>query len=320
MSINSISSYPGANRTDTSPDNRDPEILLPEVPGSPYVLGHGKALVRGKIVAYTGAFPDALEIDSIAIIVPGLGGRKRTSRRLRNALAEAGVACISYEPVRDSNAGIQENLIDPHLLHAQTIDAILTDIRANKQLQSKIPNGNLIDYSSSLLLPHSMGAPPAVGYALDHSTSVDAIIFLQGIGFRSPTPLKLGSSVVKGGVKAVIQEGIPFISRDAICFSPINLARTALHYALRPDRTLGEVISCFSTNLEEPVRTLGALGVQTVYLKNSDDILVPDPSGLEGSVGHVVDIHGLGHFAVQVYSQQTAEAIIKIYKDLASAA
>ncbi len=307
------------HRLDLYPTGPDSDSML-ESGDIPFKVVDGSALVRGKIARYKGAFPEQRMLEGIAILISGCGGDMESSEDLMAWLASNGIANLIYDPLRDSNATVRENVFDPQLLHAQTVEAIFTDLRASTSLQSSIPDGSTLDYDTRLLLPNSMGGLAAVRYLTSLSPSEQrdtkhSIIFLQSVGFASPTPRKLVGAAPVNILDCVINEALPYFTDDGLTGIAKKLGRLAFFYGRRPDRTAGELASCVTNDITAKVRALGEAGVRSAFLMSATDLLVPNPE-VQGVVNIVAFLHGRGHFASQVHAPDTALAILAVAQQL----
>lgn len=313
-------------RAEASPHRLD---LYPTGPGIdsvlesdaiPFTVVDGCALVRGKIARYKGAFPEQRQLEGVALLISGCGGDMKSSEDLMAWLASNGIANLIYDPLRDSNATVKENLFDPQLLHAQTVDAIFSDLRANTILQSSIPDSSTLDYDTRLLLPNSMGGLAAVRYLISLNPSEQkntnhSIIFLQSVGFASPTPRKLVDAAPTNAVNCVRSEIFPYLLDEGLTGIPKKLGRLAFFYGRRPDRTAGELASCVTNDITAKVRDLGKAGVRSAFLISAGDLFVPKPD-VQGVVDIEAVLHERGHFAAQLHASDTALAVLAVAQQL----
>lgn len=122
-----------------------------------FTLAHGAVDVPGAYdpVRYTVSVSHTPSSPVMRMIVPGFGGMKRSSRELRDALAEQeGLTTISLEPPR--NGGLVHDVLDPQRVHVDALAAILQDLPNNEQLD-EARNGYSLNFGQVILLPHSMG-------------------------------------------------------------------------------------------------------------------------------------------------------------------
>jgi pimeloyl-ACP methyl ester carboxylesterase len=251
------------------------------------------------------------------MIVPGFGGFKRSSRKIRNALAQnEEFAAVSYEPSR--HGGIRNDLLAAQKVHIDTVNVIIQDLADNQQLQD-IPASHDIDYDRVVLVPHSMGGLPAVEHAYRHPEDVSRIILMATVG--SEAAVKLGF-VPRLGF-SVKNELVPSAARGkfgGIKDGGIMLSRAVKYYGSNPVRTVGEIASCMLADQREKIEALGELGVKTaLYLLGSDELIPAERSA--SAAGDLVDYveiaEGLNHLAPQTCYEQVATDVSRISQYLA---
>lgn len=106
---------------------------------------------------------------------------------------------------------------------------------------------------------------------------------------------------------------------------PFELARRAGRYYLHNvPRTIGEIASCFTADIREPVdRLTHELGVKVGVLYFGDDRLVPSKEDIVAKTRKIVHayeiLEGLGHLAPQQQAARVAGAIADISEHLEAA-
>lgn len=242
-------------------------------------LEHGLVTVDGAEVEYTREFLEETT-ETLAIIVPGFGGFKRTSRNLRGALASQREDVASYDPVRREALSNRDRLFRPQATHKETVRLIHNDIYPSKK---------------AVLFAHSMGGLSATEYAHENPDRVSAIVFLGAAGFGSPTLSQLARTRPSSLVGMISQEIVPFVMNGGIDASPRNIMRFIGYYASNPVRTTGEALSCLHHDMRDKVHDLGRLGVSTVYLQFEHDFFVPEADASSCDVHDILP--GTGHMA-----------------------
>lgn len=286
-----------------------------------FVLAHGAVEVPGAPapVKYTVSAPENLASTVMHVIVPGFGGVKRSSRGLRNALAEQeNLLSLSFDPAR--GGGWLQDVLDAQRVHADTLGAILQDLPDNKELKD-IPNADKIDFGQAVLLPHSMGSLAATEHARLHPNEAKAVTYMGSIGLEGsvgldfiPRLAKSTSHDVAG--KYVQGKLVPGGHRLHLAY------RTAQYYLLNPRRTLGEIADCLTADIQKPVRLLDVLGVKTAALYFGADRLVPVTPHSIHKAKQMVDLcevmQGYGHLAPQRHPYEVAARLGSISARLES--
>jgi len=274
-----------------------------------FVLVHGAVDVpgAGDPVDYTLSIPAVMRSPSLHAIVPGFGGIKRSSRGLRNALAgQEGVASLSFEPAREG--GMLRDLFKAQQVHVDTLAAIFDDLPNNPRL-ADTPNAEQLDLSRTVLLPHSMGGLPATERARLYPDETQAVIYMGSVGLEASVMIDYVRRVAMSAsheVAGKYAQGklVPGANRLHLAY------RTARYYLSNPLRTLGEIGSCLAADIEQPLRALGILGVETGALYFGADRLVPShDSALEAAravIRHCEIMEGYGHLAPQRHPFEVA--------------
>lgn len=273
---------------------------------------HGKVIVEGQPVEYTeelATYPSATK----AIIVPGFGGFKRTSRELRHAVAQDGMDGVSYDPLRKGTRTRRDKLLYPQVTHVSTIRAIHDDLQINEAVRH--------DHAEAydlILLAHSMGGLAATDFALEHPDHVDMVVYLGSAGFGSPTINQLAHTSPRAVVGMLQHELVPFVRDRHIDVTPKNVLRVMRYYGSDRWRTAGEAASCLRHDMREKVKELGRQGIQTVALQFEHDIAVPKADVEACTVSDTIP--GTGHIAPMLKPERVAWWISHHYGQLKKAA
>lgn len=304
--MSEIASLPVRN----SPNHR--EVLSES--SRAFELVHGQAIVPGakQPVPYSVALPYELQSDTLGIIVPGFGAIKRTSRGLRDAFANEGVATVSYDPARvhSSARDLPRHLLNPQELHYETLGAIESHIRHNIAMATN-PTGKTIIDSKVTLIAHSMGGLPAPEFAIDNHEIMDGVMYIGAIGLEEPLGLKL---IYRSKDLAVRDVG-PGIIKGRYGHSP-SMAKRSLNYFVRnPLRTAAEIVSCTRADRRPQVQKLAQLGVyQAVFCPEDDAFFYPEDS--YAAVGDVVDhfevIENCNHTGPQTKPEHVARVVGRV--------
>ncbi len=271
---------------------------------------HGEVVVAGTTVEYTIESPpeDHIVYEGLAIIAPGFGGFKRTSRPLRHEMALAGVVSVSYSPVRRDDHSLWSRLARSQQAHADTITAVASDIADQDFSDTDVPP---VDVTRRVLLPHSMGGLATAQHASDtpHGTT-EAIINLAAAGFGSPTIPELLETIPKNLHHAVFKELIPFVMSGKVDVTPQNFWRFLHYYGVNPTRTIGEIYACLSTDVRPTVWQLGRQGVLSAFLAFEHDALIPPHDNLGDTVDYYEVMPGAGHMAPQLKAKEVAQGVV----------
>lgn len=245
----------------------------------PLYLAHGQVEVGRDDVHYTVAATETCDPSHVTVLVNGLGGFKSSSRGWRNANARLGhEATISFSPVR--NDGFVNNILDPQRAQVQAIEAILGDAKANQQIKDSLPHGDRIDFERVHLHGQSMGGLVVARCAESRPSQVEAAAFIVAAGLDKTSAL---GHLAHVGVNLLsTAEDFTRLARSPHIGS--SLAKTAANitrHHRRPDRTIGEVLSCLFEDHRERVAKLTSL---TLYLAAENDSLVPDNESIRDIV------------------------------------
>ena len=293
-----------------------PENIADNNLPNPTYLAQGQVNLGQTTIQYTGEFPEERVYDGWASIQPGFGGYKRTSRALRHAMAEAGIATITYGPARDDDYNLWTRLTNSQEAHTRTLEAIAEAIPDNQVIRRTMPGGQDIDFDQQLLVPHSMGGLAAAPYAEKHPSKVDAIINLGSAGYGSPTLAQLAQTVPGGIGRAIWNELIPGLRSAEISIRPINVARVVHYYARNPARTIGEMVACLKTDVRPSAQKLGEQGVKSAFIAFEHDCLIPPNNSIADNVEHYRVMPDSGHLAPQLKAQQVAQTVMASLREL----
>ncbi len=289
-----------------------PEGVFLPIEGNPFHVKHGLVEVSGQEIQYTGAYPEELKYDGVAITIPGFGGFKQTSRPLRTTLAQEGVATITYGPARDDDYNTADRLLNSQELHTKTVEAIIEDLRDNPYVRSEVPNGGKIDFDRIWLLPHSMGNLAAADFAEEHYSQVEAITSLAGVGHGSPTLKQfLNPLFIPKAALAIRHEVLPYLKSGLVDINAANAYRALHYYAKNPTRTIGEAIACLTTDLRPTYERLGELGVKTAFIAFEHDCLIPVNVQIAENVDQYREVRGTGHLAPMLKSARVVSHAIE---------
>ncbi|HVC35944.1 MAG TPA: alpha/beta hydrolase [Candidatus Dormibacteraeota bacterium] len=284
----------------------------------PFYLAHGEVQVPGakEPVKYTISVATDLKSPNLHLIVPGFGGSKWTSKRMRNAFSsEESSAAASYQPARVSSSleSHLSGLLDAQKLHVDTIGAIIDDLPQNKQLED-LPNHSDISLDKVVLDAHSMGFIAASRYALAHPQNVALINSIAGVGLEEPSPGRFARRYLP----AIKDELLPAIMQAQFGedYSSLDIACRAIrYYGRNPLRTVGEMISCMVADVRPQMTALRILGVKLGMLCLEKDKLLPPKLSIEGAsqlVDHYEVILDAGHIAPQTKPLEVAHRLSQI--------
>lgn len=275
----------------------------------------GTIQIGHEAVRYTVATSESLNpLNSIsgALIVPGFGGFKRSSRGLGDALAESGCPTIRFEPLRRDPENRSNDVLRPQVVHRETIGAILSDVRKNPDVK-KLPGGKRLKFEHIGLVPHSMGGFAATEFADGHRSRVGLIAYLAAAGFGHPTIAELRTSVPKGLGWSLKNEALAFgLHRNPLEGARI-LGKIAKYYTANPQRSAGEAYSCLSQDVRPIVARLDEQGVKTSYTAFQKDLLVRPDELIAEYVDSYAVLDNMGHFAPQVHPRDIARHILRIH-------
>lgn len=266
------------------------------VPDIVTISVHGQVeVIPGEPTDYTLEYPEGDQLDRIFPLFPGFGGVKLSSGPFSNAMARLGMPTVTVEPVRSDDRSNWERLTNPHAVHVETMEAALDDLK--KTIGFELSSAT--DGPKAIPLAHSMGGEAALRYAERNHTTTEAVILLATIGFGSPNVGKIIRKVPVGTPTAIREEVIPFLQNGELELS-VSGARKAIRYYFRnPLRTVGEVVSCLTSDQSERAHRLRNLGIPTAYGQPVYDLLVQGADGARNDVTVVGEIDRAGHMFVQ---------------------
>lgn len=266
---------------------------------------HGYVRVEGgkEAVPWTAEFPEQIAYNGLTLLIPGYGGIKRSSRDERHANALMGRPTISYDPARISG-NVIENLTNSQGLHTRTAEAVISAVQDKVTHDRSIPSRRQLDAERVVASVHSMGGFAGTEIGLAHSGQVESVIYKGAAGFwplslLDMNPLRLAQSVNKYVASGQIEPNVR------------NLYRIIRYYTRDPSRSIGEAMTCLTSDISDRIAQLEDLGVSSGYLAFEHDELVPSHKAQEktkGVVGHFAMMHGMGHLAPQSHPKETAQA------------
>lgn len=272
------------------------DFLIQKIEGDPTIyVAHGKVAVFGAEVGYSVATTEACERGSgITIIGNGFSAFDGTSNGLRNAGASAGETTVAFAPLRHDHANPWRNLLNPQVGQVEAMAAIIEDLQ-NSDLLNALPHGDKLDLEQITLELHSMAGISGTDFAELNPGVVKKIRFLAAAGFGSPNFAELARNLTPKGLNSLMRDGIPLLAQKD--FAPLHKAIIGLaKHHRRPDRTIGEIISCFRADISERVANLGA---DTLYLDFEEDTVIPPNPDKARAVDGYALMHGVGHCAPQ---------------------
>lgn len=287
------------------------DVSLSEEEIKPTHLVQGRVLAGKEIVDWTLEIPEELRYDGIATFVPGYLGIKQSSRKPRNALAQEGIAALSYSPAREGGESRLASFKDPQQLHVITLRTIAADLRLRRQeIARTTPNANRIDVDRKLMFLHSMGGLAGPRYAALEPGAVEMLIGYATVGFGHPTIEELAVDVPKGVIDSTRHELLPAFWDGAIQINLRNLKDIIRYYSRL--RVIFEGLSCLRDDVSDEVGKLDDRGIPYHYLGFGRDILVrPDPKIAEVVTSFDV-MKTYGHLAPQVKSRKVAKKITEL--------
>lgn len=258
-------------------------------------------------VSWTAEFPnDELAYDGIVMLLPGFGGIEQSSRGEREANAQNGIPCVSYDPARLS-WNVLGNLAGSQSLHTRTADAVMTAVTKAVANRRNIPNQSAINLERFILSAHSMGGFAATELGLKRPGQVESVVYKASPGFG-----KHGFDLV-----GLMSELNDLLSSGEIEPSIRTYTRAARYILNNPVRTAGELRACVTVDNSPNVARLGDLGVNLAYLGFEDDTMVP-PAEVMSGVQKVIDVThvmpGVGHLAPQRHPLQVAEKVFALHQ------
>lgn len=286
-------------------------IHLDDYRDAPIDYVHGKADVEGAKtpLPYTLAVPKQLRTDSLAVFVSGFGAFKQTSREFRNALANEGIATVTYESPRLHNSQIAwlGHLADPQKLHYNAIGGITEALRSNEALAG-LESGRTLMNNRLTLINHSMGNLAGLEFARQHPDLVQTVVSIGGAGLEKPLGLKL----VPRAATVLRKDIVPAIVDGKFGFHPKLAAREAVYIGSNPLRTIAEIGSCMVADKRGVVAKLRELGVDVIALCPENDGFFYPADTLQGVGPHVAQYEVMEksmHCTVQTEAVRTAKTV-----------
>lgn len=253
----------------------------------------GDTSLRGEEIDWTLTVPENLAYDGLAVIVNGYTGIGQSSKAPREALADNGIATLSFSPARHG-ANWLEGVTNPQRVHAIAIKKVLSDARQDETVR-KLFKREELEEGKLLLVPHSMGGLGASRFAETEAGSTDAIINLASVGFGHPTFRELLADIPKGSLPGVWHELIPSLIGGEIEASRRNI-HDLRHYITKR-RYPFEGLSCLLEDSRPRTARLRELGVFVAYQAYEHDILVRADDRVAEHVDHHEVMKNAGHLA-----------------------
>jgi len=257
-------------------------------------------------VNYSGTMPMELSDTHMNIVVPGFGGIKKAYQSFeRHMASDEGLFTISYVPARSSS-----NKLDPQQVHEDTIGAITQDI-ADSGVLDDLPNGTVVDLSEFSATLHSMGAIAGTRYALNKPDELVKLGYLNPVGFEENGPF--AKYLKRIGPCAAIEILPGFVKGDFVDHRSLTAGlKMGKHLLGNVVHTVGEVVTCHTSDLRRDVLRLDKMGVSSGIILGGKDRLVPAKASFKGA-SHLVDhceiIEDLDHFGPQKRPRETAKII-----------
>lgn len=274
----------------------------------PTNLVHGAVRVAGtKVpVKYTAEFPEIPHYRTIAMIVPGFGAIKRSSRALRHQLASVhGIPTISYDPARTIDAAKNRvsQLLDPQDLHARSIAAIMQDV-------DQLTEGSYLDDYGKTVIAHSMGGLAATRYVFENPQAVDTLIHISTVGAEGPLGLRLAPRALR----ELGTDVLPAIASGEFGYHP-GLGLKAIQYFTRnPMRTASEIVSCMRSDTRPATEEIRNQGVYLGYIALQDDAFFKIGDARQEIKHYFDEYHELPfkHIAPQTKAPVVADAVAQV--------
>lgn len=253
----------------------------------------------------------AIPIDEIPVlIVKGFGGTAVAYEPLRDALADQGKHAINSGtprslPLREElNPG---NFLHPHRLASRSTAAILEDVHEKYAVEQ-------FD-----IMVHSKGGRDIMWAAHHLPERIRTIIFVGSVGMGANT---LPSFIprVPQFLRQELPEAISAVGRTVGWRDVVEIGA---HFAIRPHRTVGEILAIHSAKVDHRLPEIGALGIKTAVLELANDTLLP-PATTRRDIKQQTDHHqtfsegSAFHVAPITQPKQMAGAITSILEELHS--
>jgi len=271
------------------------------------VLFSGKVAVGSDVVDWKLELPEHLRYPGVVGISPGYLAIENTSRPLREALAQQGVATFSYDPARKDSWWL--SMCDPQALHAATQEAIFADLKERTDIKNG-PNGDRLDLERRILLAHSMGGFAATMFAKMQPGTIEFIYGCATTGFGHPTIPELTHDIPLGMISGIKHELLPTLFSGNISVN-IKTAKEFINY-YRHMRVVFEGLSCVFQDTREDVALLSDLGIDYHYEAYEHDILVRADESVADHVKSHKIIPKAGHLHPQKRPERVAERIIAL--------
>jgi len=277
---------------------------------------HGEVRVAGQLVGYTMERPISgieSDTDHLGIVIGGFGGFKRTSRALRGASARRGLTTVSFDPLRNNDKGLKEQLFNAQGVHVETLEAIVDDLPAATGVT--VGSDAAAGERTLILDPHSMAGLSATYFAMNNPELVFSINYLATVGFGSPTLGELKDISPKEVIGTVRHELWPMARDIGLRAAPSLLWRAVKYYGSNPPQTIGEAGSCLTANIRELIPALTEANIYTSYAGLQHDRLVRARAEIAELVHYYEVLAGMGHLGPQVKADRIASWIMARHTD-----
>lgn len=272
----------------------------------------GEVTIPGvdKPIEYVGSMPDNLSTDVLNLVVPGFGGIKRSYKSFADIMAaQEEIFTVSFAPARSG-----PSILDPQLVHEDTIKAITQGIASNKELE-----GSGIDFGHFTASLHSMGAIAGTRHAKSYPSEVASMIYVNPVGFE---PSGAYAKYIRRIGPCAVKEIIPgFLKREfkdhQNLMTGINMGKHLLGNVIQ---TGGEIYSCHTADLRRDVTRLRAMGLGLgVILGGKDGLVSSEASASEVKylVDHCEIVPELDHFGPQKQPDKVATYVGSMIRQLA---
>ena len=300
---------------DTALPYEQPDLSVIE--GEPTERQHtdlfsGSVRVGSDDVTWTLEVPDEQVYDGVAEFVSGFLAVKKSSRAIRRALAQAGIATLTYSPAREDDKSWLDQAKDPQELHVETLEVIGEDLALRTDIPLSTSNNEKLDLQKKLLIAHSMGGLAVTRYALLTPDEIDRIIGLATCGFGRPTAEDIRSITPCDIIQSLRHEIIPAV-RSGNLEPSRKILMDTIDYLFHP-RVLFEGLSCVGGDVTADVAKLSKQGVPYHYQAYELDFLVPVDESTAEHVASYEVVPRAGHMFPQKHPERVAESVRAIIK------
>ncbi len=253
--------------------------------------------------------PAAKPTDEVPIvIIKGFCGIPEAYQDFQDGLSDLGRHAVNpYVPrslplPHELHPG---NLLHPHRLASYGTKAVMKDLHDNFGVEQ-------FD-----LLVHSKGGRDVMWVANHLSEYIRSVIFMGSVGTGHNHLWDFPDRIVNFG-----RREIPAIAKFAWEKKSWRLLGSFVnHVAIRPHRTIGEVLTIHDANLRGRIQALGFLGVNTAVLEMANDTLIP-PEDTDPKIIAEADLHETFetgkaiHAAPITQPREVANQVVKIFEQL----